>query len=85
MSKKKQKCFWGLECATVRKKKGGGPLTTLSNLGCALGRGLLAGLAGTIAITAAQHIEMQLTGRAPSNTPEKAGAAVLGVEPKDQR
>ncbi|MBD3317281.1 MAG: hypothetical protein GF344_15955 [Chitinivibrionales bacterium] len=56
----------------------------LEELGCAIGKGLLSGLAGTAAITGAQRIEMRLTGRQPSSTPEKAGGAVLGVEPTNE-
>lgn len=48
------------------------------------GIGLLAGLAGTAAMSLSQAIEMRLTKRAPSPTPAKAVEALAGVEaPKE--
>ncbi len=58
--------------------------STLSSTGSALGQGLVAGLAGTIAITASQMIEMQLTNRSSSSAPMKVGGKVLGAEPRQQ-
>ena len=58
--------------------------STLANTGSALGQGLVAGLAGTIAITASQMIEMQITGRSSSSAPMKVGGKVLGAEPRQQ-
>jgi hypothetical protein len=54
--------------------------TGLSKLGSAIGAGLLAGLAGTAAITVSQMIEMKITGRKPSNTPVEAASKVLDVD-----
>lgn len=51
----------------------------------AVGRGLLAGLAGTAAMTLTQLMEMKLTGRAPSATPAEAAGKVLGVQPRGPR
>jgi hypothetical protein len=51
----------------------------LGQLGSALGRGLLAGLAGIAAMTAGQLIEMRLTVREPSSAPGDAAAKVLGI------
>ena len=48
--------------------------------GNALGKGLLAGLAGTAAITSSQMIEMKITGRKPSEAPAKAATKVLDVK-----
>lgn len=56
----------------------------LSRTGNALGKGLIAGFAGTVAITISQMIEMQLTNRGSSNAPMKVAKKVLGVEPKGQ-
>jgi hypothetical protein len=48
-----------------------------------IGKGLLAGLVGTVAITISQTIEMKLSGRAPSSTPADAAGKVLGVQPRN--
>jgi hypothetical protein len=48
-------------------------------VGMAIGVGLLAGLAGTAAITLSQMIEMKITGRKPSTTPEKAVEKTLDI------
>lgn len=55
----------------------------LGDLGCIVGRGLLAGLAGTAAVTVSQAIEMELTGREPSTTPAEAVEKVLGIRAID--
>ncbi|GAA0192859.1 hypothetical protein GCM10009122_55710 [Fulvivirga kasyanovii] len=54
----------------------------VGSVGSAIGRSLLAGIAGTVAITIAQMIEMKLSGREPSNAPAEVGGKVLGVEPR---
>ncbi|SDL52598.1 hypothetical protein SAMN05421823_106243 [Catalinimonas alkaloidigena] len=54
---------------------------SLGKLGSILGRGILAGLAGTAAITVSQMIEMKLTHRSASEAPVRIGSEVLGVEP----
>jgi hypothetical protein len=51
--------------------------TPVEKLGKAVGIGLLAGLAGTVAITISQAIEMKITGREPSNTPVDAASKVF--------
>ena len=43
----------------------------------ALGKGIIAGLAGTAAITVSQMVEMKLTGRKPSSAPARAVGKVL--------
>jgi hypothetical protein len=53
----------------------------LAKTGDILGRGLIAGLAGTLAITVSQMIEMKITKREASSSPVKVGGDVLGVEP----
>lgn len=55
----------------------------LSDVAGAIGKGLLAGLVGTAAITASTTLEMKLRGREPSPAPSKAGGKVLGVQPRD--
>jgi hypothetical protein len=52
-----------------------------ASLGTAIGVGLIAGLAGTIAMTLCQMVEMKVTGRKPSITPANAVREVLDVEP----
>ena len=49
-----------------------------------VGRGLLAGLAGTVAMTVSSTIEMKLRGRPPSSAPARAAGKVLGVQPRDE-
>ena len=55
--------------------------TTLKDIGTAIGVGLIAGFAGTFAITVSQRIEMEITGRKPSDTPANAVREVLDVKP----
>jgi hypothetical protein len=50
-----------------------------------IGKGILAGLVGTAAISISQMIEMKLSGRAPSSTPADAAGKVLGVEPRNTK
>jgi hypothetical protein len=53
----------------------------LGELGSAIGKGLLAGLAGTAAITLSQMIEMKLTKRKASDAPVKVAEQVTDVKP----
>ncbi len=55
--------------------------TAVGNLGAAIGKGLIAGLAGTAAITISQMIEMKITKRKPSTTPADAAEKVLDIKP----
>jgi len=64
-----------------KKKKRHNPVY---DLGAAIGVGLLAGLAGTVAITLSQRIEMKITGRQPSNVPADAVAKTLDIAPTDE-
>lgn len=50
-----------------------------------LGKGLLAGLVGTAAMTVVSTLEMKLRKRAASGTPAAAAERVLGVKPRDER
>jgi hypothetical protein len=54
--------------------------TTLGELGAAIGKGLIAGLAGTIAITISQMIEMKITKRKASTAPATAVKKTLHIE-----
>ncbi len=56
----------------------------IGDLAAAVGKGLLAGLIGTAAITASTMIEMKLRKRAPSSAPAEAAGKVLGVEPVNE-
>lgn len=56
--------------------------SNLAKAGGAIGKGLIAGFAGTIAITISQMIEMKITGRSMSSAPVAVGGKALGVEPK---
>ena len=53
----------------------------VKGLSLAIGAGILAGIAGTAAITVSQMIEMRITKRSPSTTPVKAVSKVLNVKP----
>lgn len=53
----------------------------LDEIGGAIGKGLLAGLAGTAAITISQMIEMRFTKRKPSEAPVKIAEKVTDVKP----
>jgi hypothetical protein len=53
----------------------------LEEIGTAIGVGLLAGLAGTLAISLSQKAEMQLDKRKPSTVPADAVAETLDLEP----
>ncbi len=55
--------------------------TGVNAAAAAISRGLVAGIAGTAAMTASQAVEMRLTGREGSTVPGKVGAAVLGLSP----
>ena len=57
----------------------------LGDLAAAVGKGLFAGAAGTVAMTVSSTIEMKLRGRPPSSAPARAAAKLLGVEPVDER
>jgi hypothetical protein len=54
--------------------------TTVTALADTIGRGLVAGFAGTAAMTVSSTLEMKLRGRAASTAPADATAKVLGIE-----
>jgi hypothetical protein len=57
---------------------------TTRTLADAIGRGLVAGLIGTAAMTVSSTLEMRLNRRDPSTAPADAAATVLGVQPTDE-
>jgi hypothetical protein len=57
----------------------------LGDVAAAVGKGLFAGAAGTVAMTVSSTAEMKLRGRGASSTPATAAGKVLGVEPKGEK
>jgi hypothetical protein len=55
-------------------------MKTLNTLAAAIGKGLVAGFAGTAAMTASSTLEAKLRGRNPSSAPARATAKVLGIK-----
>ncbi|MDX5419825.1 MAG: hypothetical protein LPK09_11465 [Hymenobacteraceae bacterium] len=53
---------------------------TVAQVASGIGIGLVSGLAGTLVMTAAQMIQMRISGREPSDTPYKAVKKTFGVE-----
>jgi hypothetical protein len=51
-----------------------------NTLAASVGKGLLAGLVGTAAMTVSSSIEARLRGRAASSAPARATAKVLGIK-----
>jgi hypothetical protein len=51
-----------------------------NTLAGAIGKGLLAGFAGTAAMTVSSTLEARLRGRAPSSAPARATAKMLGIK-----
>ena len=56
----------------------------IGDVAAAIGKGLLAGAAGTLAMTAAQMVEMRLQDRESSSTPAAAAEKVLKVRFVDE-
>ncbi|MEB0261360.1 MULTISPECIES: hypothetical protein [unclassified Mucilaginibacter] len=54
---------------------------SLGALGAAIGKGLLAGIAATAAMTLSQMIEMKITKREPSNATVKVAEDTAGIKP----
>lgn len=55
--------------------------SALGKVALALGKGIIAGLAGTAAITLSQMIEMKITKRESSDAPADVASKVLDIEP----
>lgn len=60
-------------------------MTKLHDVAAEAGVGVVAGLAGTAAMTASTMIEMRLRGRPPSPMPARAASKVLGVKPEGEK
>ena len=58
-------------------------MTRVDTLATAIGRGLIAGLAGTAAMTISSTVEARLRHRAFSTAPARATAKVLGIKEFD--
>jgi len=56
----------------------------LGSVAAAFGKGIFAGVAGTVAMTLSSTIEMKVRGRPASSTPALAATKVLAVEPVDE-
>jgi len=67
-------------CKPVRRHR-----IKASDLGCAIGRGLLAGICGTAAMTISSTIEMKLRGRPPSTAPADAALKLLRLKLEDEQ
>jgi hypothetical protein len=53
---------------------------TIGTVADAVGKGLIAGFAGTAAMTVSSTIEAKLRGRAPSSAPARATTKMLGIK-----
>jgi len=53
---------------------------TIGTVADAVGKGLVAGFAGTAAMTVSSTLEAKLRGRAPSSAPARATAKMLGIK-----
>jgi hypothetical protein len=54
-------------------------MSAAEKVASSIGKGLVAGFAGTAAMTVSSTLEAKLRGRAPSSAPERATAKVLGI------
>jgi hypothetical protein len=73
--------------ATARRELMGAranAVAALDRASVAVGRGLVAGLAGTAAMTVASTAEMKLRGRPPSTAPADVAGRLLGVESRER-
>src|SRR5215212_212143 len=63
---------------------GGWRMKVLRGIATELGRGLIAGFVGAVAMTIASTLEMKLRKRPPSSAPADAAGKVLGIRPRDE-
>ena len=66
-----------------KKQKQHKPKTAIDKIAEGIGAGLIAGFAGTIAITLSQMLEMKIRGRKASTVPADAATKVLDIQPKE--
>lgn len=59
--------------------------TTIAHIAAGIGIGIVSGLAGTVVMTAAQMIEMQISGRKPSDAPYQAVKKTFGIEAQSDK
>jgi hypothetical protein len=59
------------------------PLREAGDLAGAVGKGMLAGAIGTVAMTASSTLDAKLRDRGASSAPADAAGKVLGVQPRD--
>jgi hypothetical protein len=55
-------------------------MSAMEKAASSIGKGLVAGFAGTAAMTVSSTLEAKLRGRAPSSAPARATAKVLGIK-----
>jgi hypothetical protein len=60
-------------------------MRVLRTIASEVGRGLIAGFVGAVAMTIASTLEMKLRRRPPSSAPADAAGKVLGVKPRDEK
>lgn len=68
----------------IARRRSGPPPLQLGAVAAAVGKGLVAGVAGTAAMTVSSTLESRLRGRERSTTPARAASRVLGVAPVDE-
>jgi hypothetical protein len=68
---------------TATDRGGGGVREAANSIASAVGKGLLAGFAGTAAMTVSSTLEARLRGRAASSAPARATAKMLGIKEFD--
>lgn len=75
----------GIVGSLLARRRRRAPLARVGDVAGAFGRGLLAGAAGTAAMTASSAIETKARGRHASSAPAEAVESAFGVKPADER
>jgi len=68
---------------THKKARHNKAVQALDKIGEGIGVGIIAGLAGTVAITLSQMIEMKIRDRKESTVPADAASKALDIQPKE--